>query len=1383
MKKSFERVISVCLTAAMLAGAGSTAITASADSTAISDEEALLIERRRFADYGTGAVTFDLDELDEENLIGSVSEYKEFANIAPKGRKRAMAASPAGSSLPDSVDNTTNENARFFPPIDTQGSIGSCCAWATTYYQYTYMVNKARGISASSVNKYSPTWTYNLVNNGSNSGCMPYEVYEAIKTMGAAKATDVKIQTSKYTPSNYLSWHATDDVWAKALENRLTDYSFFKTTVTTDYGYSYQSTYPVNPSGTPVTSNKDSDLDAMKTALSNGDILCFITYVNSWDYKTIKESTDPGVDNSFVGDIAASVCDGYDGCHEMTIVGYNDNIWIDINNNDRVDSGEMGAFKIVNSWGTSYRNKGFCWVAYDALNEKSAVSGVTNGEERECIFDYVSTIKVDDKDYSSDMYLRCELNSANRYETVTEVTATNKATGETTVKEISPYGINNYAFASTNDRSYNYLGKTGACDGVLYFDLNNVVEDLSVYNINDYNWTVKVYDKEADSSELVINSLKIVDYSDSTEYDITNGQTYTLNDNYCSFSLGDIVFPFAVSMKVSPKMNFGIGEIAKLNVKAHGGAEPYEYKYELTRYGQTTLLSDFSHASSYQTQLFEVGPYFFKVTVRDAEGNTKTVSDNITVNQTYILDLKCNKSNPKVGDALVITPDTLNLASVMTPDCFNYTVTKDGVSQTYSASAGGKLNWTPVESGEYNIKCDLVYNGEQIYTVNRDFTVDDGGITIYYKGYSDPYIHYQVEGGSWTSVPGVQMTPISNASGYTHKYTISLNGRNYANVCFNDGHNNWDSNNGSNYRFYSGKYTFENGVISEYVPGELSASLTLSASEIVVNNPVTLTAAADNGTAPYTYKFVEKHNGQEYTVKDYSSSDTAEFTPFLAGTFYVTAFVKDSRGNVASVMKTLTVKAPHITSVTPSAATPNVGESVQFTAAVDDEVDSLTYKFSAERNNQIDEFYTGSSKTASWTPSQTGEYMITVKAYHNGTLLSSASTYVVAKKAPEKNAVIFYKGFSAPYIHYQVGTGNWTAVPGVAMTASGEVEGYTHKYTIDLGTADYANVCFNDGGSNWDSNNGSNYRFTEGVFTFSNGTITEFNGSDFGASLSLPAHEVLAGYSNGSSMPISVTAWGGTAPYTYKFTKRFADDANAAEQVVRDYSSDSSASLYNPGGYATRYGDYVITAYVMDAEGNVATVSDTVNFKLLSATVKTNKDSASVGETVELSLETNGTLFDVYNRFTVVNSDNFLVFDSSSEDTAEWTPSEAGTYTITGYIYNDGDTRYHIISASKEFTVTDTPANSVVIYYKGYSTPNIHYQVEGGSWTAVPGVAMTATNEVEGYTHKYTIDLGSASYANVCFNDGHNNWDSNNGANYRFNSGTYKYSNGTITAM
>ena len=37
--------------------------------------------------------------------------------------------------------------------------------------------------------------------------------------------------------------------------------------------------------------------------------------------------------------------------------------------------------------------------------------------------------------------------------------------------------------------------------------------------------------------------------------------------------------------------------------------------------------------------------------------------------------------------------------------------------------------------------------------------------------------------------------------------------------------------------------------------------------------------------------------------------------------------------------------------------------------------------------------------------------------------------------------------------------------------------------------------------------------------------------------------------------------------------------------------------------------------------------------------------------------------------------------------------------------------------------------NTLTIYYKGYNTPYIHYQIGSGEWTTAPGKEMIATDE------------------------------------------------------
>ncbi|MCR5608791.1 MAG: alpha-amylase [Lachnospiraceae bacterium] len=97
--------------------------------------------------------------------------------------------------------------------------------------------------------------------------------------------------------------------------------------------------------------------------------------------------------------------------------------------------------------------------------------------------------------------------------------------------------------------------------------------------------------------------------------------------------------------------------------------------------------------------------------------------------------------------------------------------------------------------------------------------------------------------------------------------------------------------------------------------------------------------------------------------------------------------------------------------------------------------------------------------------------------------------------------------------------------------------------------------------------------------------------------------------------------------------------------------------------------------------------------------------------------------------------------------------------------------------------VTQAPSgnNSVTVYYynsKNWSNVYIHYCPKNGSWTTAPGVKMTSAGS--GYYY-YKINLGSATGATVCFNNGSGTWDSNNGSNYSVGTGSATIQNNKVT--
>ena len=233
--------------------------------------------------------------------------------------------------LPDKVDNSTS---KYFPPIKSQGSQGSCVAWSLAYYQFTYEMNKSLDRESTEENCFSPTFTYNMSNYGEDVGSFHINTYGNMKKIGVAPLSLVP-----FTMEEHRNWYPQEDIWLEAAKYRVAD-----TKVLPNFriGSGKQVTYPDDP-----------DITQIKTLLSEGHLLAFGAYINRWKMTKIKANSACPENDKYIGEevvksTSPDIGNGYG--HAMTIVGYNDNIWVDINDNNAVDNGEMGAFKVVNSW-------------------------------------------------------------------------------------------------------------------------------------------------------------------------------------------------------------------------------------------------------------------------------------------------------------------------------------------------------------------------------------------------------------------------------------------------------------------------------------------------------------------------------------------------------------------------------------------------------------------------------------------------------------------------------------------------------------------------------------------------------------------------------------------------------------------------------------------------------------------------------------------------------------------------------------------------------------------------------------------------------------------------------------------------------------------------
>ena len=942
--------------------------------------------------FGTG----DLGKSDDDNAPTISSENQYYSIVAKEeGTTKAKAKAQAldgDSDLPSKVDNS---QSKYFPPIKSQGSVGSCVAWAETYYQFSYTQNKKLNRTATYENSFSPLWTYNFTNFSDDIGSYDSATYSVLRNIGAP--------TIKNSPNitDPAKWTATKEAFDEAQKYKLSSYSYIST----------------GDGETPITNSKSSNLDTVKTALINGEVLTFSTHASyGFTYGIIQKNSQVPENTKYAGQYIVPYLVSTRGGHRMTIVGYDDDIWYDINEDGKVQEGEKGAFKVANSWGDDWMNNGYIWISYDSINITSSVNNSTvlsNRVRANCI-DNIARISVKPVSDCSNINLEYTLSSKSRNDIEIKIIAKNKATGSTYSSYSEPFETYSNYYVN-ND--YSFDGTKTEAKGTFTYDLNSIVKNLNSNNVEDYTWTFSFQDTDNNDSTLSVSDVKIVD-----------------NNN----------------------------------------------------------------------------------------------------NKTYKSDL-------------------------------NGTVKLNGNSKDITVNAGGT-------------------------------TPDKNAVTIYYKGYSSPYIHYQVGDGNWTTAPGKAMTPDTTVDGYTHTYTIDLGTSDYANVCFNDGNNNWDSKNGQNYKFKKGTYTFKNGVITPIAVdnnfGIKSFDITPADGKIEAGDYVSIKVTLKNATSGAVSKFTYlDSNNKEYTIYDYASVSGCSWQFNKSGTYRVRVYSKESYGSTNYVMaeKTVTVaekqplkinqfninsntgsvpfcdnvnmsvnvsggKAPYkyefamnqyntrtvlqpfstkntftvipeyignynyevtvkdatgatvtvtksiyvaqacIDNLNISSSTVKVNDIVKFSADIKNLSSLVTYHdytYTVTKDNKTETLTTNSDRTANWTPKEAGKYTMLLQIKHNGKYIAGRSIEVTVDKASENVVTIYYKGYSTPYIHYQVGNGSWTDAPGNKMTSTNEKTGYTHKYTINLGTSTYANVCFNNGNGSWDSRNGQNYHFEKGTYTFSNGNMTK----------------------------------------------------------------------------------------------------------------------------------------------------------------------------------------------------------------------------------------------------------------------------------------------------
>jgi len=201
----------------------------------------------------------------------------------------------------------TFDLSELLPPVDSQGSMGSCVSWAISYYMKSMQEHIETGI----LTRLSPAYTYNQISQGVCGGTALVETLEILKEKGVSSWSSFPYTDTDCTTQPDDAHHE------DAVINKIADYK----------GLSGENM--VNEIKTLITQQTP-----IIIAVSLSDQFGRIDDFGGAAYRP------------HIVDYAKT------SCHAMLVVGY-DNL--------------QNAFKVVNSWGTDWGNGGFVWIDYKAF--------------------------------------------------------------------------------------------------------------------------------------------------------------------------------------------------------------------------------------------------------------------------------------------------------------------------------------------------------------------------------------------------------------------------------------------------------------------------------------------------------------------------------------------------------------------------------------------------------------------------------------------------------------------------------------------------------------------------------------------------------------------------------------------------------------------------------------------------------------------------------------------------------------------------------------------------------------------------------------------------------------------------------------------------------
>jgi len=625
-----------------------------------------------------------LDRLNaEREALGTAPLTREAAAVVADGHEmlghlldplaeqatleQGLSLATAPSTLPRQVDNSV---LKYFPPIRSQGSLNSCVAFSTIYYTLTFMHARANDwdVRSDDSKQMSPKFTANLQNLGGGTSTNSMVVRVA-QTHGMATWADLPYD------SDGVSWPTTAALWRGALHHRASASGYIKGV------------------------DNEIGLNQLKAMLADGYLLNFATGAPDIEWRKAPLDNDPATpnDDALAGQLVGSSLLG-NGSHAMTVVGYNDDLWYDFNGNGIVEPAEKGALKVANSWGASWANAGFIWLAYDALKPKTAVSGWVSPSPRLTGFWLNEAIwtTVRSSGYNPTMVANCSLTHGRRNQLA--VAFGHGAGGAAAPEATSPVSV----FV---------MGASLPFSGNMLFD----VSDLAAAGAN--RWFMSFADNSGDGVGGSLQSCQLEDASGALLANLSmtvpdGGYPLSFDGNTvlvaADLTVTDSTKPAAVSdLTASPApTSVKLWWTAPGDDGSSGIAQSYSLRYStspitLANWASATVVATGVPApgsgGALQTadvaSLTPGGTYSFAVLATDEAGNTGAMSNSVQVTLPTALAISTGTALPNAPLSQLYS-NTITAAGGTPP--YRWATAKgyaEDTSGSGSLITGTPMNW------------------------------------------------------------------------------------------------------------------------------------------------------------------------------------------------------------------------------------------------------------------------------------------------------------------------------------------------------------------------------------------------------------------------------------------------------------------------------------------------------------------------------------------------------------------------------------------------------------------------------------------------------------------------------------------------------------------